>query len=170
MDPLIRKDVSQTPLPPPAPIQNPPDKEDCGCSEQVPGSSSTKEGCPSIVYTTGGFTLVGRNSTTGNCELIPLDFIQDNQVVQPPEFSYPQSSYTFTQGTVIPDIVPVSTGGVITSYSIDITLAASLSFDTSTGIISGTATLASSNVTYHITATGPGGTFIFAVQIVMTSV
>jgi len=79
MDQFTRKNVTQSKIPDPVPVEKPEDKEDCGCPDSSSSSQSGSGGCPRTSYTTGGFTLVGRNNTTGACELIPLDFIADTQ-------------------------------------------------------------------------------------------
>src|ERR1700754_4683519 len=58
----------------------------------------------------------------------------------------------------IPALTPVNTGGAATSYSISPGLPLGLSFNTSTGVISGTPLLVSGTTTYTITATNLGGT------------
>jgi len=75
MDPLTRK------LPDPAPVQKPVEQEDCGCKDASQGGNSQpgSGACPTTPYVTGGFTLVARNNTTGGCQLVELDFIQDSQ-------------------------------------------------------------------------------------------
>lgn len=47
----------------------------CGCPP-----STTTETCPTEVYDTGDFELVGRNITTGKCQRIQLVFLQDDTI------------------------------------------------------------------------------------------
>lgn len=83
------------------------------------------------------------------------------------------ASYTFTQGIAISTITP---GGgsyyPVTSYSISPGLPSGLSFNTTTGQITGTpsALLASTNFTVTANSIGGQGTFIFNLQVVSTGV
>jgi hypothetical protein len=78
-----------------------------------------------------------------------------------PSFSLTTSSETATVGTAIASYSISSTGGTINSYSIspDISVTPNngLSFNTSTGLITGTPTAAASAVTYTITGTNTSG-------------
>lgn len=74
-----------------------------------------------------------------------------------PNISYSPSTNVYTSGTAITSLTPTNSGGAASSYSIDIALPAGLSFDTTTGIISGTPTAVSPATTYTITATNAAG-------------
>lgn len=63
----------------------------------------------------------------------------------------------YTQGTTITPIAPSNTGGAVVSYAIDKALPSGLSFNVSNGVISGTATVASSATVYTVTVTNAGG-------------
>ena len=63
----------------------------------------------------------------------------------------------FTVGTGILPITPTNTGGSVTSWSISPALPAELAFNTSTGEITGTPTVASPATTYAVTATNAAG-------------
>ncbi len=69
-----------------------------------------------------------------------------------PAFTLSSSSETATVGTAITGYTITSTGGAIASYSISPAISNGLSFDPSTGRITGTPTAAASAVTYTITA------------------
>ncbi len=74
-------------------------------------------------------------------------------VVASYELSYPVDTVVAKVGTPITTLVPTLTGGVAAnSYSINGTLPAGLSFDTSTGAISGTPTAYKAQTTYTVTA------------------
>ena len=81
-----------------------------------------------------------------------LNFIS----VAPPAFSYASSPQTASAGTPITTATVTSTGGTITSYSINpaITNTPGLTFDTTTGAIAGTPTQVAASTTYTVTATG----------------
>ena len=69
-----------------------------------------------------------------------------------PAFTLSSSSETATAGTAITGYTITSTGGAIASYSISPAIGNGLSFDSSTGRITGTPTAAAGAVTYTITA------------------
>ncbi|WP_295666648.1 putative Ig domain-containing protein [uncultured Mucilaginibacter sp.] len=75
--------------------------------------------------------------------------------------SGPVIAYTtpdiFPVGVVIAPLSPTNTGSAPTGYSISPGLPAGLSFDTTTGIITGTPTIASPPTTYTVTATNGTG-------------
>jgi len=69
-----------------------------------------------------------------------------------PAFTY-SSTYSFERTKAITTVSPTSTGGAVASYAISATLPAGLSFNTTTGRISGTPTALSAAVTYTVTGT-----------------
>lgn len=81
------------------------------------------------------------------------------QPVAAPSISLSRSSFTANVDNAVSGLYSISNaGGVATSYSISpATLAAGLSFSTSTGLISGTPTATRAATTYTITATNRGG-------------
>jgi len=159
MDRYSRKDSDQVKIPEPLPPEKPGDKEDCGCID-TPATPGGTGGCPTEEYETGGFSLVVRNKTTGRCQWVDLDFIRDDQddwFPEPPIISYNPNVITLLVQSPMDDAVPENTGGPITNYSIDQDLPDGLTFDTSTGTISGTPTGSPGDVVYIVTAHGPGG-------------
>ena len=74
-----------------------------------------------------------------------------------PEFTLSSSTETVNAATAIVGYTITSTGGAIDSYSITPTVSNSLSFSTTTGLISGTPTAQAAVVTYTITATNTAG-------------
>ncbi|MFI5160154.1 MAG: MBG domain-containing protein, partial [Sphingobacteriales bacterium] len=70
---------------------------------------------------------------------------------QAPTISYTPSTNVYTAGTAIPTLTPTVGGGAADSYSVD-PLPAGLSFDTATGIITGTPTTVTAINTYTVTA------------------
>jgi hypothetical protein len=84
----------------------------------------------------------------------------------PPILSLSTSSVALNYGeNVNPTITPTNTGGAVTSWSISPTLTAGLSFDTSTGTISGNPTALSSPITYTITGNNSFGEDDVTIQI-----
>ncbi|MBS1530692.1 MAG: putative Ig domain-containing protein, partial [Bacteroidetes bacterium] len=82
-----------------------------------------------------------------------------------PSISYTPSINVYTTGVAISSLTPANTGGAVASWSISPGLPAGLSFDTATGIISGTPTATSAATTYTVTATNSGGTGTTTVKI-----
>ena len=74
-----------------------------------------------------------------------------------PAFSLSSSSESKVQNTAITGYTITSTGGAIASYAISPSAPAGTSFDTSTGLLSGTPTTAQSATAYTITATNATG-------------
>lgn len=74
-----------------------------------------------------------------------------------PTYTY-SSSYTFTKGVAITTITPTKTSGDdATTWSISPALSAGLSFNTSTGVISGTPTVAQAQTSYTVSYGNSGG-------------
>ena len=67
-------------------------------------------------------------------------------------------------------MTPTASGGTVNSWSIAPTLPSGLSFDTSTGAISGTPTVVSSSTSYTVTATNLGGSGTATVTIQVNDV
>jgi hypothetical protein len=84
--------------------------------------------------------------------------------IAPSALSY-NSPNVFTRTITIGDLSPIVSGGTVVSYSISPTLPSGLSFNTTTGVISGTPTVISSWNTYTVTATNSGGSTNFGVVI-----
>lgn len=78
--------------------------------------------------------------------------------VAAPAFTISSSSETTPQDSAISGYTVSSTGGTIASFSISPAAPSGLTFNTSTGVLSGTPTSVQSATTYTITATNAGGT------------
>lgn len=120
-------------------------------------------GTPTVTSANTAYVITGTNATGSSTFTINLTV--NAPVVLPPSISYSPSGYTFTYGTTIPDLLPTNTGGVIASYSISPSLPAGLSFNTATGLISGTPTSPHAATNYTVTATNSGGNSSFVVSI-----
>jgi hypothetical protein len=75
----------------------------------------------------------------------------------PSSVSYPASAFTFTTNIAANTLTPTAGGGAVSSWSIAPALPAGLTFDTTTGAISGTPTAASAASSYVVTAQNAGG-------------
>jgi gliding motility-associated-like protein len=82
----------------------------------------------------------------------------------PAALSY-TSPNVYPVGSAISPLNPSSTGGPISSYSISPGLPAGLTFNTTTGVISGTPTAVSSQTSYVVTGTNSSGTVTATVVI-----
>jgi sugar lactone lactonase YvrE len=109
-------------------------------------------GSPTTVFS-GNYTVTG-NDAIGSYTCTPFNI---NCVVGP-TVAYTGSPFTYTVGTAITAITPTVTGSPTSlAISPNLTTNTGLSFNTTTGVISGTATIASAATTYTVTATGSGG-------------
>ena len=79
-------------------------------------------------------------------------------ILDAPAFTLSSSSGSANAGSAISPYTVNSTGGTITSYSISPAVGNGLSFNSTTGVISGTPATAAAAVTYTITATNTSGT------------
>ena len=78
--------------------------------------------------------------------------------VQPPSaLSYTTATAVYIRGTAITPNNPTSTGGAVTSYSVNPDLPADLSLDEDTGIITGTPTAVTAKARYTVTASNSAG-------------
>jgi hypothetical protein len=82
----------------------------------------------------------------------------------PSGLSYTPSSASGTVGTPISSLTPTVTG-TVTSYSVSPTLPLGLTFNTSSGVISGTPSVAASSADYTVTATNGTGSTTATVTI-----
>ena len=97
----------------------------------------------------GAFALIGSQV---RCTPSPNTFLK-----APAGLTYSAQTPTYTQYQQITNNTPSSTGGMVTTYSIAPALPAGLLLDATTGIISGTPTVAAATSSYTVTAANPGG-------------
>ena len=125
-------------------------------------------GTPSVVSASATYTVTG--TTASGCIGRNSFTLSVFNAVAPSALSYAPASQTVRQGTAITAMVPSASGGVIASYSISPALPAGLSFNTTTGIVSGTLTAAQTgSVTYTITATNSGGSTTATVTLIFNT-
>lgn len=83
----------------------------------------------------------------------------------PPVIAFNPTDYLFTQGVTITSITPQLAGNPATSFSISPALPLGLSFNTSTGIISGKPTVSIVQTSYTISAINSGGSTSAVIKI-----
>ena len=83
----------------------------------------------------------------------------------PPVIAFNPTDYLFTQGVTISPITPQLLGNPAASFSVNPSLPLGLSFNTSTGVISGKPTLSLIPTSYTITATNSGGSSSAVIKI-----
>lgn len=116
-------------------------------------TSGVISGIPTTV-SSATYTITATNS--GGSGKTGVQITVNAKPIAVPIISY-VTPQTYTQGTAITPIAPSNTGGAVVSYAIDKALPSGLSFNVSNGVISGTATVASSATVYTVTATNAGG-------------
>jgi hypothetical protein len=116
-------------------------------------STGAITGTPTATSPTTTYTVTASNAGGSSNTTITI------KCVNPPApvISYSPSTNTYVVGTTITSLTPANTGGPIASYSISTALPAGLSFNTTTGVISGTPTAVTATTTYTVTATNAGG-------------
>jgi hypothetical protein len=87
----------------------------------------------------------------------------------PSALTYTLNTVVYCQGTTITNNNPSNSGGTATSYSVSPALPAGLSFNTTTGVISGTPTASAAAANYTVTATNSCGNTTRAVNITVTT-
>jgi len=110
-------------------------------------------GTPTAIAAIANYTVTATNTGGSGSAAITIT-VND----LPPVVSYTPSTNVYTVGTAITSLTPTNSGGTPTSWTIGPALPAGLTFDTSTGIVSGTPTAVSPVTVYTISADNDGGT------------
>jgi uncharacterized repeat protein (TIGR02543 family) len=139
----------------------------------APQSSTTNTALRSNTFTRSGYTFQGWNTQADGLgtpyaagAVFPFSTVSDTTLyavwlanLAAPAFTLSTASVSATSGSAITSYTISSTGGAIASYSISPAISnGTLSFNTSTGLLSGTPNTAASAVTYTITATNATST------------
>ena len=111
-------------------------------------------GTPTAATAQATYTITATNSAGSTTATVQI--LVNPGIPAPNSLIYPQSSIVTSVGQAISGDIPAVTG-TVTSYSVAPALPAGLSFNTTSGAITGTATAVSPQTTYTVTATNPGG-------------
>ena len=122
--------------------------------------SGAISGRPAVNSSQTNYTITGTNSGGTVTKTISI-LVNDNA---PTDLSYTTPN-VFPVNVAIANLSPTVYGGVVTSFSIDRSLPAGLSFDTTTGVISGTPTQVSATTNYVVTARNTMGSTTTTVVI-----
>ncbi len=122
-------------------------------------------GTASGTLTETDYTITATNSTGTNTATIKITI---EAAVVAPNISYSGSPFTFTDGDSV-NITSSNSGGAITSWSINPAINNGLTFNTSTGNITGTASGTLGATGYTITATNSTDTSTITITITIES-
>jgi len=88
----------------------------------------------------------------------------------PASLSYASNPAVYTKGSALTSNTPTSSGGAVVSYAVSPALPTGLTFNTSTGIISGTPTAVAATTNYTITATNTEGSTTTSLNITVNDI
>jgi hypothetical protein len=119
---------------------------------ELNATSGVISGTPTAITAKAQYTVTASNSDGSTSAQLAL-VVNDKS----PAVSYGSALYSFTTGIPAQAVTPTSAAGKVISWSISPTLPAGLTFDDTTGTISGTPTAGSAAATYTVTAVNSGG-------------
>jgi hypothetical protein len=127
-------------------------------------STGLLSGSPTSVASATTYTITATNTSGTATATFELTV-----TLGAPAFTLSATSETRSAGTTLSGYTISSTGGTIASYAISPSAPTGLAFSTSTGLLSGTPTVAASATTYTITATNATGSstaeFVLTVNV-----
>ena len=126
-------------------------------------STGVISGTPTALTATTTYSVIATN--TGGSDTADLDITVND--VPPNSLSYPTPNI-FYNTVIIGNLNPTYSGGAVVSFSISPSLSAGLNFNISTGVISGTPTIAYPITDYTVTATNTGGSTVAHVFITVS--
>ncbi len=133
-------------------------------------STGTISGTPTAAANEITYTITATNASDTDTATVAITVNAAPVAVAAPSISITPATVTATAGTAIADIsIDASAGGAVASYSIMPAITNGLSFDASTGTISGTPTAAANEITYTITATNASDTDTATVAITVNA-
>ena len=123
-------------------------------------------GTPSVLAPAATYTVTATNSggsTTGTISLTVKDIV-------PSSLIYSSNPATYTRGSAITANTATSSGGAVVSYAVSPALPTGLILNTSSGAITGTASVVSGAASYTITATNTGGSTTASLSITVNDI
>ena len=130
-------------------------------------STGVISGTPSAAKATATYTVTARNSAGSTT--VGLSITVNAAVIPPSGLTYSVNPAVYTVGTAISSNTPRSSGGTVVSYAVSPALPAGLSLNTSTGVISGTPSVASATAIYTVTATNSAGNTTVGLSITVNA-
>lgn len=118
----------------------------------ISASTGVISGTPTTATPQASYVVTAANSGGSTTATVSITV-----KVAAPTIAYQSPRYSYTANVPATTITPTIGGGATTGWSINPSLPAGLSFDTTNGSISGTPTAASASVNYTVTATNSGG-------------
>jgi gliding motility-associated-like protein len=112
------------------------------------------------------FTIVATNAAGSTSTSIDITV----NVLAPSNFTYTVSTLNAIEGTLISNLSPSSSGGLIDTYTISPNLPNGLTFNTLTGVISGTPIAVSASTMYTIVATNESGAATYTLTITVAAI
>jgi len=109
-------------------------------------------GTPTVIAATANYQVTASNSGGQTSSTLSITV---NDIA--PVLAYPQIGYTLVNGVPISTITPTVTGGAVVTWSIDQAPPAGLSFNATSGVISGTPNAPQNSTNYRVTASNSGG-------------
>ena len=129
-------------------------------------SSGTISGTPTDISPTQVYMITATNSGGQSSTNITLTVVES----PPSDLVYNPDDMIFTVNSVITTVTPTYNGGTPTTWTHTELLPTGLSFDSTTGSISGTPTTLLSRAQYTITATNSGGSATVDINITVNDV
>ena len=129
-------------------------------------SSGTISGTPTDISPTQVYMITATNSGGQSSTNITLTVVES----PPSDLVYNPDDMIFTVNSVITTVTPTYNGGTPTTWTHTGTLPTGLSFDSTTGAISGTPTSLLTRTQYTITATNSGGSATVDINITVNDV
>jgi hypothetical protein len=126
-------------------------------------------GTPTATQNATTHTITAANGNMTVSTTIQISVTTSSASVSAPTIAYSGTPYIFTLNTPITSISPVVTG-TVSSYSVIPGLPTGLTFNTTTGQISGTPTVLQVSTVYNITATNSAGNSIVSISITINDV
>jgi hypothetical protein len=121
-------------------------------------------GTPTAVAAAADYTVTGTNDAGSTQATVNITVNEG----PPLTLSY-TTPVTYVEDTAITPNTPTSTGGAITGYSVSPSLPSGLTLNTTTGVISGTPTDASSAADFVVTGSNGAGSVMATVNITVTA-